>query len=625
MASIAAAAVNRSRRRSASEVVLLVLGIVWNSLVVGEGTLPKRCQEITIPMCRGIGYNLTYMPNQFSHETQEEAGLEVHQFWPLVEIQCSPDLRFFLCSTYAPICMTNYQKPLPACRSVCERAKAGCSPLMRQYGFAWPDRLGCSDLPEYGDKHRLCMDFNHSAAAAVAAGEGSVAGGRGSFRPRVPVQVVSTSLRSRTRSDVDCECRCRFPYVPITNQTMRYYDDHEGFMTSEQVDCVASCDGAFFGGEERRFARFWIGLWATMCCLSTTLTVLTFLVDRQRFRYPERSIIFLSACYAVVSIGYIVPLVDGDRVIACSDPGEDQSYEDGPLQRTVRRQDAIESIGCVSVFLAVYFFGMAANIWWVILSLTWFLTAGLKWSQEAIASYSHYFHLAAWIIPSAKTVAALSLSVVDGDPLSGICYVGNHSVNSLTGFVLVPLGLYLLVGTSFLIAGFVSLFRIRSVIKQQRQAKTDKLDHFMIRIGLASVLYTVPATTVVSCYIYERRFRSDWEQAILCPCLRSSINSSISGASSSPHPEFSIFVLKYFMSIVVGISSGFWIWSRKTLESWSSCYRRLFCPCRKSARQLNEMVHVANDDELLIQAKYIIGSPTLLSRDRSKTMSLSHV
>ena len=24
----------------------------------------KQCQEITIPMCKGIGYNYTYMPNQ---------------------------------------------------------------------------------------------------------------------------------------------------------------------------------------------------------------------------------------------------------------------------------------------------------------------------------------------------------------------------------------------------------------------------------------------------------------------------------------------------------------------------------------------------------------------------------
>ena len=127
----------------------------------------RTCQEITIPMCKGIGYNMTYMPNQFNHDNQEEAGLEVHQFWPLVEIKCSPDLQFFLCSMYTPICVTNYHKPLPACRSVCERAKAGCSPLMRQYGFAWPERMSCERLPEFGDKDNLCMDFNTSTTTTT--------------------------------------------------------------------------------------------------------------------------------------------------------------------------------------------------------------------------------------------------------------------------------------------------------------------------------------------------------------------------------------------------------------------------------------------------------------------------
>lgn len=127
----------------------------------------RTCQEITVPMCKGIGYNETYMPNQFNHDNQEEAGLEVHQFWPLVEIQCSPDLQFFLCSLYTPICIQNYHKPLPACRSVCERAKAGCAPLMRQYGFSWPDKMNCENLPEYGDSENLCMDFNTSAVTTT--------------------------------------------------------------------------------------------------------------------------------------------------------------------------------------------------------------------------------------------------------------------------------------------------------------------------------------------------------------------------------------------------------------------------------------------------------------------------
>ena len=120
----------------------------------------RTCEEITVPMCQGIGYNKTYMPNSFHHDNQEEAGLEVHQFWPLVEIQCSPDLKFFLCSMYTPICIDTYDKPLPACKNVCERARSGCAPLMKQYGFAWPEKMNCELLPEYGNPENLCMDFN---------------------------------------------------------------------------------------------------------------------------------------------------------------------------------------------------------------------------------------------------------------------------------------------------------------------------------------------------------------------------------------------------------------------------------------------------------------------------------
>ncbi|KAJ8279190.1 hypothetical protein COCON_G00062560 [Conger conger] len=126
------------------------------------------CQEISVPLCKGIGYNYTYMPNQFNHDTQDEAGLEVHQFWPLVEIQCSPDLKFFLCSMYTPICLEDYKKPLPPCRSVCERARAGCAPLMRQYGFPWPDRMKCDLLPVQGTPDTLCMDYNRTDSTTVS-------------------------------------------------------------------------------------------------------------------------------------------------------------------------------------------------------------------------------------------------------------------------------------------------------------------------------------------------------------------------------------------------------------------------------------------------------------------------
>lgn len=46
----------------------------------------NRCEPITIPLCQRIGYNMTSYPNGYGHERQEEAGLEVHQFYPLVEV-----------------------------------------------------------------------------------------------------------------------------------------------------------------------------------------------------------------------------------------------------------------------------------------------------------------------------------------------------------------------------------------------------------------------------------------------------------------------------------------------------------------------------------------------------------
>lgn len=164
--------------------VLLCLSLCGFS--ISERYTQKTCQEISVPMCKGIGYNMTYMPNQFNHESQEEAGMEVHQFYPLVEIMCSPDLQFFLCSIYTPICVTNYNKPLPVCRSVCERAKSGCSPLMIQYGFKWPERMRCEDLPEFGDKENLCMDFNMSSSQSAPTTTGPAAHKPGAHKPPGP-------------------------------------------------------------------------------------------------------------------------------------------------------------------------------------------------------------------------------------------------------------------------------------------------------------------------------------------------------------------------------------------------------------------------------------------------------
>ena len=127
----------------------------------------KRCEKINVPMCQTISYNLTYMPNMFNHSTQEEAALEVHQFWPLVELTiCSPELQFFLCSMYAPVCQPNVTDEVLPCRSLCKRVKKGCEPLLRQYGFPWPERMRCRRFPEDRDDS-LCLSGDRVEASTT--------------------------------------------------------------------------------------------------------------------------------------------------------------------------------------------------------------------------------------------------------------------------------------------------------------------------------------------------------------------------------------------------------------------------------------------------------------------------
>ncbi|CAH2066571.1 unnamed protein product, partial [Iphiclides podalirius] len=71
------------------------------------------------------------------------------------------------------------------------------------------------------------------------------------------------------------------------------------------------------------------------------------------------------------------------------------------------------------------------------------MAAGLKWGHEAIEANSQYFHLAAWAVPAIKTISILAMGKVDGDILSGVCYVGLWDAEALQGFVLAPLCAYL--------------------------------------------------------------------------------------------------------------------------------------------------------------------------------------
>ena len=138
-------------------------GVVQSTLssaVTTENPTTGRCEPVNIPLCEDVNYKTTLLPNNLGHTTQDDAGLEVHQFYPLVKVQCSAFLKNFLCALYSPPCIMLKGKPLPVCKSLCVAAKNGCVTLMRKFGFEWPASLDCESNSYIVPDNQTCFGYD---------------------------------------------------------------------------------------------------------------------------------------------------------------------------------------------------------------------------------------------------------------------------------------------------------------------------------------------------------------------------------------------------------------------------------------------------------------------------------
>jgi frizzled protein 4 len=567
--------------------VLLLLILELISRVESSTDSHRTCEPIRIEMCRGLGYNVTGMPNMVGHELQQDAELQLQTFTPLIQYGCSSQLRFFLCAVYTPMCTDKVPVSIGPCRPLCENVKARCQPVLQEFGFPWPSALNCSKFPSENNHMHMCMEGpepeEHERIYPATPVD------RGHYNVRIPKPgkpkgTGETSIRPPSTSPGHQHSETRKHHY---NLCLGYKYSDQYFYINRTERCAHSCSAdILFTSDNKHFADYWIAIWASLCFLSTLFTLSTFLLDSSRFRYPERAIIFLAANYNVYSIAYMYRLFAGRNDVSC--------HIDSQHNVPILIQEGLDNVNCTVIFVLLYFFGMASAVWWLILAITWFLAAGLHWSPEAIQQKCTYFHIAAWILPSLKTIAILVMRVVDADELTGTCYVGNQSRSTLLYFVIIPSFIYLFIGALFLIAGVCVKVRSRNRICQTcimpsrvrhgshhsssshtshphllsqsgsclHSQLTDKLEVLMVRIGIFALFYTVPATCVLGANLYEYLSRDSWYL--------------FGFGSINDRPNVEIFTLKIFMSLVIGIKTGLWIWSSKTpLTTWRKVGKRL--------------------------------------------------
>ncbi|KAM9778299.1 frizzled-3a isoform 1-T2 [Syngnathus typhle] len=483
------------------------------------------CEPITLRMCQGLPYNTTFMPNVLNHYDQQTAALAMEPFHPMVNLQCSAELRMFLCALYVPVC-TEYGRMTLPCRRLCLQAKSDCYKLMDMFGVGWPEEMDCKRFPDCDDPYPRPVDLLSSAETT---------------EPTIPVQ-----------RDYGFWCPRELKIDPEL-----------GYSFMGVRDCSPPCPNMYFTRTELTFARYFIGVVSIVCLSATLFTFLTFLIDVSRFRYPERPIIFYAVCYMMVSLMFFLGFLLEDKV-ACN------AAIPGRFRASTVTQGS-HNKACTLLFMVLYFFTMAGSVWWVILTITWFLAAVPKWGSEAIEKKALLFHACAWGIPGVLTVSLLAMNKIEGDGVSGVCFVGLYNLPALRWFLLAPLGVDVVVGVALLLAGIAALNRVRMEIPLEKENQ-EKLVKFMIRIGVFSVLYLAPLLTVLACYLYENSHRTVWETTWVQEKCRDYHIPCPYQLEQSSHPDLSLFLIKYVMMLIVGIPSVFWVGSKKTCFEWASFF-----------------------------------------------------
>ncbi len=544
-------------------VLLIALPLTMQQIITPPPDDRDRriCEPITsIEICSQVyGDNpLVGFPNVRGQD-QFEANAEIENFIPLIKRVCSNAIVHFLCSVYAPFC--DADRPdiiVQPCRELCLHVRGTCEATLIEFDFVWPPHLECDLFPLDAD---TSQDFCPPNASAIV------------IPPNVETSPPGSAVATQDILTPFVASACP-TFFNLTSNLV-----NKSYTFGNVKNCGVHCNGIYFTPVERNtIAPVIILLFAVICVAFTLFTVATFLIDRHRFHYPERPIIFISFCYLVISILYIVGAISKlsgseKESFSCSDEVTEPNRQSSSfvMQRLPNSESSYKSASCVILFVTLYFFQMASGIWWIVLTLTWFLAAALKWGEEAVEKLWLVYHTIAWGIPALQIILVLALRFVDGDQLSGLCYAGNANGIGLGVFVFLPLSLYLLIGIVFLVVGFTALVNIKRQV-QPDEAKARKIGHLIMRVGIYSTLYIVPNIILLFLYLYELSQRSTWEISYLENCQNSAIDDDCRGDIS---PSFVAFLLKYVMIFLVGICSTSWILSSKTFAAW----QKFFCGC----------------------------------------------
>ncbi|XP_014469043.1 PREDICTED: protein smoothened-like isoform X2 [Dinoponera quadriceps] len=481
---------------------------------------PAKCISLHKNTCMGmkLPYTHTTLDLIPEHITQNIIEERLHLLQALRHVpKCWAVVQPFLCSIFMPKCMNNMVE-LPS-HEMCKMVLGPCRMLLNH--TIWPSFAKCDDTELF---RRSCKN---------------------------DIRELKFNISGK----------CLKPLVP-TDNSLSIFDGVEG--------CGTQCYDPMYTPDEHKQIHSFIAWAAGICCAFNLFTIITFLIDwRSANKYPALVIFYINCCFMVSCIGWLAQFTFGKDVIVCR--------KDGTLRIS---EPSGDTQYCTITFILVYYSLIAAVVWFVILTYAWHMSfQALGKIKDRIDKKGAYFHLIAWCLPTVLTVSIMTSGQIDGNSVTGICFVGYVNHTARVSFVLVPVLVGLLVGGYFLSRGLFTLISLkissREVMSERASAKIRET---IIRMGLFFIFTLAAVGVMFYCHIYEFMHSWQWRQSFrnYMICAITTKYSDESECKMEKRPSAGKMQLHLLAPFFAGILMSSWVWTSSTVDTWSRFLKRTF-------------------------------------------------
>ena len=481
------------------------------------------------------------------HKNQADANFQMTTYFPLVNLNCAPELQLFLCSVYVPVCASHSpQKLIGPCRPLCEKVRRKCEPVLSDaFNYKWPEVLNCDKFPKSNEHDHMCIDIPvNGVSLGLPTNSLNALTSNQLFMDKVKEQMAEDNDKFKVyKPFIDLIKHNSEPAKAYNQECKEFKKSFKYSYIKKTESCLPKCNAEInFSQEEKSSAQTFVLTFASICLVSRLFTFVVYCVNilsgevisNWEVSLANKSPIFLALSYVGYSLGYMIATigVQKDEKWLCVDD----------LNHGARSRP------CLIIFLFVYFFGSAISAWFTNVLLSWICAQVYKpQSKKSIENFSVFCHIYGWGIPAILTLIAILRNNFEADELTSVCYPGAlHDNSSLLYFVIIPEGTQLFFGALLYLVGVALTCRknYKSLCKTDAQA----LNSLKWRYYFIGAIYLLSKFVSFETFLYEYSNRDAW----------------IYTFNSAEKPDLTQFWLRLGTSLVTGFALPVWVLSHQT-------------------------------------------------------------